>query len=102
MLTSTVSRLGRVQRCVGLECRPRHNESKKHTECFTGDLCHDCEREVGRMADARDQPKFCGNLPVDGVPGVENHDVSDLVRQHVDYVHSVPKILERIFAYWAS
>jgi hypothetical protein len=45
---------------------------------------------------ARAGTQTCGTAPIDGVDGVENYNVTDLVPAHANYPEAIPSILQRI------
>jgi hypothetical protein len=48
------------------------------------------------MFTARGGTQTCGTSPIQDVEGIENYDVTDLVKAHKNYPEAVPAILERV------
>jgi hypothetical protein len=49
------------------------------------------------MFTARGGTQTCGTSPIEGVGGIENYDVSGIVKAHKNYPEAVPAILERVY-----
>ena len=81
---------------------PRTVSPRAFTECrqVAGGRMVNCYTKndwfLSLMFIARAGTQTCGTAPIDGVEGVENYNVTDLVPAHANYPEAVPSILQRI------
>ena len=46
------------------------------------------------------QGRCAGLDGVAGVPGIENRDVSDVIKAHMEYHEAIPILLQKVFHSW--